>query len=189
MKPKRNHKGDPGRFTSLDYCQTPPDALDSILEYCRGKIVWECAAGEGLLVDRISEVGAVVSSDILSGQNFFDYQPRKWDVIVTNPPYSIKYDWLERCYELGKPFALLMPVEMLGAQRAQRLFVRYGVELTFLPRRVNFKMPNKGWGGSAQFPVMWYSWKFTNVPIRFFGVPNQPRLRRIIKELEDEIAE
>jgi hypothetical protein len=75
---------------------------------------------------------------------------------VTNPPYGIKYDWLERCYSLGKPFALLLPVETLGAKRAQALIAKYGMEQLLLSRRVDFYMPNKGNAGSAQFPTFWW---------------------------------
>lgn len=62
-------------------------------------------------------------------------------------------------YQLGKPFALLMPVEVLGAKSAQRNFKAHGIEVILLDKRVNFKMPEKGWLGSgAQFPTAWFTW-------------------------------
>jgi hypothetical protein len=85
---------------------------------------------------------------------------------MTNPPYSFKFDWLARCYELGKPFALLVPVETIGAKAAQRLMERYGAEQLLLDKRINFEMPNKGWAGSsAQFPVLWLCWRMLPQPI------------------------
>jgi len=121
--------------------------------------VWEPARGEGLLVEAFFDAGwnegYVVSSDIETGQNFFEYEPGKWDVLVTNPPYSLKYRWLAHCYELHKPFALLLPVETLGAKTAQELMKQHGFEIMLLDKRVNFKMPRKGWEGSAPFPVLW----------------------------------
>ncbi len=165
-KPKTNRAGDayvPQRF---DSCQTPPHALEPLLPYIDKRwTVWEPAAGEGLLADTLlmNARVKVVESDILTGQNFFEYEPEQWDCIITNPPYSIKYLWIERCYKLGKPFALLMPVETLGAKAAQKWF-SVGVEVIFFERRINFKMPNKGWNGSAaQFPVAWFTWQF-NLP-------------------------
>ena len=57
------------------------------------------------------------------------------------------------------PFALLIPVETLGAKTAQALFREFGLEVIFLDRRINFKMPGKGWAGSAaQFPTAWFTW-------------------------------
>lgn len=162
QKPKTNRAGDEYVPQGYDACQTPPEAIDPLLPYLpREWRIWEPAAGEGLLVDALydSDFHSVLASDILTGQNFFEYEPDEaWDALVTNPPYSIKYKWLARCYALGKPFALLLPVETLGAKQAQELFREYGLEVVFLDRRVNFKMPYKGWdGGGAQFPVAWFT--------------------------------
>lgn len=147
----------------FDACQTPAYAVDPLLPYLtRIAAIWEPAAGEGLLCEALYDSGFkdVIASDILTGQNFFDYLPEKqWDAIVTNPPFSLKFKWLERCYELGKPFALLLPVETLGTKTAQEMFREHGVEIILMDKRVNFKMPNKGWdGGGAQFPVAWFTW-------------------------------
>lgn len=162
QKPKTNRAGDLYVPQGFDACQTPPAAIDPLLPFLDVSwTVWEPACGEGLLVEALYDSGFhdVEISDLLTGKNFFEYAPTSWDCLVTNPPYSIKYKWLERCYQLGKPFALLLPVETLGAATAQVLFREYGVELILLDKRVNFKMPNKGWdGGGAQFPVAWFTW-------------------------------
>lgn len=161
QKPKTNRAGDADDSKPFDRCQTPPEALAPLLPYLnRTWTVWEPAAGEGLLVAGLRDHGLEVrATDILTGHNFFDFTPATWDALVTNPPYSIKYKWLERCYALGKPFALLLPVETLGAQSAQRFFRECGVEIILFDRRINFKMPNIGFeGSSAQFPSAWFTW-------------------------------
>lgn len=158
---KSNRQGDIYTPKGYDACQTPPEALAPLLPFVDPfYTIWEPAAGEGFLAEELKARGyRVIQSDILNDQNFFSYQPnRLWHCLITNPPYSIKYKWLARCYELGKPFALLMPVEMLGAKTAQKLFSLYGIEVIFPDGRVNFKMPNKGWDSSAQFPTCWYTW-------------------------------
>src|SRR3990167_5779743 len=162
MKPKTNRAGDIYTPNGYDACQTPAYALDPLLPYLPGDwTIWEPACGENFLVDALYDAGRkVATGDILTGQNFFEYQPSGWDCQITNPPYSIKYDWLTHSYELQKPFALLLPVETLGAKTAQILFSQYGVEVIFLDKRVNFKMPNRGWDRSgAQFPVAWFTCK------------------------------
>lgn len=161
MKPKNNRRGDAAASLRYDRCQTPFYALDPLLPYLnRGWRIWEPAAGEGNIAARLRLDGyTVTASDLLTGQNFFDYSPPGWDCLVTNPPYSIKYDWLGRCYQLGKPFALLMPLETMGAAKGQILLAEYGVEVILLNRRVNFKMPGRGYtGGGAQFPTAWFTW-------------------------------
>lgn len=161
-KPKTNRAGDEYVPQGYDACQTPASAIDPLLPYLNNQwTIWEAASGEGLLVEGFYDSGfkKVEISDILTGQNFFEYQPEVWDCLITNPPYSIKYQWLERCYTLGKPFALLLPVETLGAKTAQVFFRSKGLEIIFMDRRVNFKMPNIGFDGSAaQFPVAWFTW-------------------------------
>lgn len=161
---KSNRAADAYVPQGYDACQTPPYALDPLLPYLLTEFtIWEPAQGEGLLVDALYDSGfeTVIGTDMLTGQNFLEYEPeQEWHIQVTNPPFSLKYKWLERSYELGKPFALLLPVETLGAKTAQELMKRYGFEIMLLNRRVSFKMPNKGWDGAgAQFPVMWLCWQ------------------------------
>lgn len=144
----------------MDACQTPAYAIDPLLPYLpEGWNIWEPAEGEGLLVEALYDSGFhVIPGDILTGKNFFDYEPDQWDCLITNPPFSIKYQWIGRCYQLGKPFALLLPVETLGAMSAQVPFEEFGIEVIFVRPRINFKMPNKGWDSSAQFPTAWFTW-------------------------------
>lgn len=160
MKPKTNRAGDAAVSLEMDRCQTPLYALDPLLPYLPPKCwVWEPAAGDGNIARALHKANHwVVSTDVLTGHNFFTWQPALWTVLVTNPPYSIKYDWLAHCYELGRPFALLLPIDTIGAAKGQCLFRRHGVEIIYLNRRVNFKMPNKGYGGSAQFATAWFTW-------------------------------
>jgi len=162
MKPKNNYKPGP-----MDKCQTPPYAIEPLVQWLwRYDVIWECAAGDGILARALHSEGfQVICSDIdpkADGPGYvLDFLTENlhmnYDVIVTNPPYSLKYQWLERCYELGKPFALLLPLETLGAARAQRLFKAHGVALLLMSPRVDFKMPDAGWlGGGAQFPTAWF---------------------------------
>jgi len=145
--------------------QTPPEALDWLVPYLkRDWIIWECAAGDGYLVKGLLERGfTVVHTDIredlpYGGVDFLkDDCERNWRCIVTNPPYSLKNEFLERCYQLGKPFALLLPLTTLETQRRQRLFKKYGVEIILLPKRINFITPS-GRGSGAWFAVAWFTW-------------------------------
>jgi hypothetical protein len=169
---KSNQLGNLYEPKGYDACQTPAYAIDPLLPYlAKDFTIWEPAAGENNLVEALYDSGfktdQVLVSDILTDQNFFEYVPNNWDCLVTNPPYSIKYKWLERCYDLGKPFALLVPVETLGAKTAQYLLRKFGFEMMLLDKRVDFKMPNKGWNSSAQFPVFWLCWQLLPQQIMF----------------------
>ena len=180
MKPKENKGYTAG---SYDECQTPPYALEPLYPYLNiDWRVWECAVGGGVLAMALGRKGySVVTSD--KEIDFLQVKRNPGtDVILTNPPYSIKYEWLEKCYELNSPFALLMPVEMLGTAKGQRLFDKYGIEVIFMHPRVDFYMPNKGWEGSgAQFPTAWYTWKL--------NLPQQINFARLNKPKRSELEE
>lgn len=159
---KSNRAADEYVPQGYDACQTPAYAIDPLLPFLSSDwIIWEPACGEGYLVEALfdSSFQDIIGTDILTGHNFLEYEPDAWDCLITNPPFSLKYRWLERCYQLAKPFALLLPVETLGAKTAQEMFREHGIEVIFLDRRVNFKMPNAGWDGAgAQFPTAWFTW-------------------------------
>jgi hypothetical protein len=174
-KPKSGSK-DKGK----DHCQTPYYALDPLLPYLnKGWSYWEPAQGKGNIVSRLKHLGfRVYGSDILIGQDFYTWQPETWDCQLTNPPFSHKYRWLHRSYTLKKPFALLMPIDVLGSKKAQALFEKFGIEIILLNQRINYEMPIKKYLGSgAQFTSAWYTFglnigqTLTYGKIRYY--PNQ----------------
>jgi hypothetical protein len=57
---------------------------------------------------------SVVNTHIENGQDFFSYEPKEWDVIISNPPYKNKRSFWERCLSFNKPFALLLPLNILS---------------------------------------------------------------------------
>ena len=165
---------------SEDDFQTPSEALEPLLSYLKKDcIIWECAAGRGNLSKRLFKLGFnVVASDILqldfpnqtttknnsykqySQKNFLYWEPKKFDCIITNPPFSLKQQFLERCYQLGKPFALLLPLTTFETYKRQRLFKKYGLQIIFFDRRVKFETPS---GKKEKDSIPWFqvAW-FTN---------------------------
>jgi len=140
-----------------DDFQTPPEALGPLLPYLnRDWTIWECAEGKGYLTRALRDNGyQVIGSDILSGEDFLWWQPKHFDCIVTNPPYSIKQDFLKRAYALGKPFAFLLPLTTLETKVRQGLFKQYGLEVILFDKRINFHVPSgkesKSWFATAWF--------------------------------------
>lgn len=59
----------------------------------------------------------VIHSHIDEGKNFFFWEPKEhYDIIISNPPFSQKDNVLKRLDELGKPYAMLLPVPTLQGQ-------------------------------------------------------------------------
>jgi hypothetical protein len=159
--PKRSHI--PQNQGSPDDFQTPPKAVIPLLPYLSKEWrIWECAAGKGNLVRALQSQGyKIYGSDILTGIDFLTSPPpQQFDCIVTNPPYSLKDEFLDRSYSYGKPFALLMPLTALEGERKQQLYRDHGIQLIIPNQRINFETPSKVDFGSW-FTTAWFTWKFS----------------------------
>lgn len=169
-KPKTSQKIDITKLSNMDVCQTPPHALECLYPYLDKEwIIWESACGpEQILVKTLREKDyKVIASDLLWGEQYnrFHYKPDfiEYDIEITNMPFSIKYRWLAQAFKDGKRFALLAPYETTFAKEFQNLFAQYNgdpwqIEILSPERRINYKMPNKGWDSSAQMPTCWITW-------------------------------
>ena len=156
----------PLRQGSPDDFQTPPEALAPLLPYLKKDWrIWECACGKGNLVKGLAEKGfSVIGTDLYvdyGNEPFRDFltdTPSKpFDCIITNPPFKYKQQFLERCYELGKPFALLLPLTTFETAKRQKLFKEYGLEVILFDKRINFETPNKVENSSSWFATAWFT--------------------------------
>lgn len=69
---------------------------------------------------------------------FFEYKPRQhYDVIISNPPYSIKDGVIDRCYKLNKKFMLLLPLPTLQGKTRYKSFIK-GLELLVFDGRISY---------------------------------------------------
>jgi hypothetical protein len=159
-KPKTNYTTNAGDLNLKDLFQTPGYALDPLIPYLRRlgfPHVWEPAAGEGYLTRALRLAGfAVTAHDLQHGRDYFAADP-VGDVQVTNVPFGVKYQWIERAVANGHPFALLMPSDVLFAgSKFQPLMKRYDLQMLIPDKRINFKTPIQGWAGSAaQMHTSW----------------------------------
>ena len=63
----------------------------------------------------------------------------KCDYIISNPPYSLKGDVIDRLFEIGKPFAMLVGVVgLFESQRRFNLFKSHEFEIMYLNKRVSY---------------------------------------------------
>lgn len=153
-KPMNSSKDD-----ARDLFQTPPAALVPLLPFlCQFKTIWEPAEGKRNIVRTLIAEGLnVVGTDIMTGTNFLTCDvPAGVQAIVTNPPYSKSEAFVDRCFDIALPFALLMPVEYLGGQKRQQAWKLGGLEIVMLGRRINFETPT-GEGSGAQFETAWFT--------------------------------
>jgi len=143
-----------------DHMQTPSYALNPLYPYIKKEwVIWEPACGKGNLVNALKNKGYRVFGTDIDTNDFLKYETAlHYDAIITNPPYTIKDRWIQRCYELDKPFALLMPLTALEGKFRGELYSKHGIQLLIPNRRINFETPNGG--SSSWFQTVWFCYQF-----------------------------
>ena len=101
----------------------------------------------------------VIFGDIKTGQDFFRTEIPKCDLIVSNPPFSLKKDIFRRIFHAGIPFALLMNLQAMQYQEIGELFYdeeqrTEGIQFIIPDKKVSFD------GNTAAFCSGYYCWKF-----------------------------
>ena len=81
----------------------------------------------------------VVLSHIKDGQDFYEYEPKQYDIILSNPPFSGKAKIIKRLKELNKPFALIFGIQCFNSGGfVKELQDLSNVEMVFLSKRMKF---------------------------------------------------
>lgn len=139
----------------FDNLYTPSYAVEPLLKYVpKNFVVWECTdSGNSNITKALKENGnIVISSDIATGFDFLNEKPTfDFDIIITNPPYTQKNEFLKRCYEYNKPFALLLPITALEGVERNKMFNEYGIELMVLDKRIDFTGKKSCWFNTSWF--------------------------------------
>lgn len=104
--------------------------VERIAKYLpKDKAIW-CPFDEewSAFYRRLKELGFTVI-------RIFTYEPSEWDIVVSNPPFSVKDKVLERLYSFNKPFAILLPLNSLQGKSRFKYF-ESGIQLLSFDARV-----------------------------------------------------
>ena len=129
-------------FTKHDDYMTPKYAWENIIEYIpKDKVIWEAFYGEGSSGKYLKELGFNVIQEKI---DFFNND--RGDIVVSNPPFTLKKQVLTRLKELDKPFILIMPSPTLINQYVRKLFSDSNERLQIIiPRkRIHFDKLENG---------------------------------------------
>lgn len=124
-----------------DEYYTPAYAVKPIVQYLTpGATVW-CPfdTEESYFVKVLRSEGFnVIPTHITAGQDFFKTEV-DCDYIISNPPYTLKVEVLERLFALGKPFAMLLGVVgLFDSAKKQALFSGKHFEILYMSPRVAY---------------------------------------------------
>ena len=145
-----------------DECYTPDYGVEPILKYIpKDTTVW-CPfdTEESQFVIQISKQNKVIRSHLESGQDFFNYEPDEWDIIVSNPPFTDKRKFFERALSFNKPFALIMTNTWLNDSAPKQLFKDKDLQLLMFDKRMKFISPDGRNNDKITFSSSYYCWNF-----------------------------
>lgn len=145
-----------------DECYTPDYGVAPILKYISPKSTVWCPfdTAESEFVKQISKQNKVVFSHIDAGQDFFEYEPIYWDVIISNPPFTQKRKYFERALSFNKPFALIMTNTWLNDSAPKQLFAEKDLQLLMFDKRMKFKSADGRDNSKITFSSSYYCWNF-----------------------------
>lgn len=125
-----------------DEFYTPYYAVEPILKYMKpeSKILCPFDTEDSVFVKTFKERGhLVVSSHVSNGEDFFNIDLSGYDYIISNPPYSLKGKVLEKLFESGTPFAMLVGVVgLFESQHRFNMFKSNKFEIMYLNKRVAY---------------------------------------------------
>jgi len=125
-----------------DEFYTPEYAIKPILKYIKAEATVWCPfdTNDSLFVKIFKENGIkVINTHISDGTDFFNCNIIECDYIISNPPYSLKYEVFERLFLIGKPFAMLVGVVgLFESQKRFNLFANNKFEIMYMNKRISY---------------------------------------------------
>jgi hypothetical protein len=124
-----------------DEYYTPAYAIQPIKKYLKPNATIWCPfdTEKSNFVKELKEEGhTVIATHIDKGQDFFSLK-YECDYIISNPPYSVKIEVLQRLFELDIPFAMLVGVVgLFDSKDKAELFRDKIFEVMYLSPRVGY---------------------------------------------------
>lgn len=125
-----------------DEFYTPGYAIEPLYEFIKPNSVIWCPfdTDNSLFVKFFTEQGhKVINTHLETGHNFFEVKPFECDYIISNPPYSLKFEVFKRLFEIGKPFAMLVGVVgLFESQKRFNMFKNNNFEILYMNKRISY---------------------------------------------------
>jgi len=149
-------------FLKHDDYMTPKYAWENIKDYIpQDKLIWEAFYGDGKSGTYLEELGF----DVIHEQIDF-FEEDRGDIIVSNPPFSLSKEVMNRLYELDKPFILIFPSSKINTQYFRKW--KNKIQIIIPKKRIHFDKQidgetPEGWKNACYFDCFYYCYKM-NLP-------------------------
>jgi len=104
-------------FKTFDNYTTPKKIWEDINHLIPRKVIWEAFYFNGTSGQSLKELGHQVIHDNI---NFFSSD--EGEIIVSNPPFSLKKEVMFRLKALDKPFIMVLPISTLTTNYFRETF-------------------------------------------------------------------
>lgn len=146
-----------------DECYTYEYAVYPLLEFLtpfKDKIIW-CPfdTEDSAFVKVFMEYNfKLIFSHIKNGEDFFTFEPARWDLMISNPPFTNKAEIFKRALSFNKPFALLMTILWLNDGAVAKVFKDKKLQILSFDKRMEFKNINSM--KKINFMSAYFCWNF-----------------------------
>ncbi len=150
-----------------DFFPTPPGVTRAIIEACPlPDGLWcEPAVGEGHIIEAVGKrtawatfdirpVPAPALSDYHEQCDFLQYDPCRFDVIITNPPFYLAEEFVRKSLQHADHVVMLLRLAFLESRKRELFHATYPADVYVLSRRPSFKEN----GATDSSAYAWFVW-------------------------------
>ena len=156
-----------------DLYETPPEAVHALVRVENiPHLVWEPACGPGSIARTLRQYGhAVHATDLVDyyspdqdehGLDFLFPEPDAYSpAIVTNPPFKLAEQFVERALECAPLIFMLLRLAFLTSEKRTNILEHSGLARVHVFRKRLPMMHRDGWEGpkaSSSMDFAWFVW-------------------------------
>ena len=171
-----------------DYYATPFKATEDVLnallksgETLGNDTILEPSAGEGHIVKVLKDFypyneitandiayrDSRLGIDINGGIDFLNYEPhRKFDTIITNPPFALAQEFIEKALELSNHYVIMFAkIQLLEGDKRRKMFDNSPLKYVYVfskrvnPLRNGEPTDEKGKPWASTMCFAWFVWE------------------------------
>jgi len=143
-----------------DFYPTPTWCYEQLpFDYTKFKTALEPCQGDGRITCFLEDKGLEVTGiDIHDGQDYLTTPRARYDLILTNPPFSLAMEFIEKAMKESDTVCMLLRINFLGSQVRKPFWLRNTpTGLIILSKRPSFTGK-----GTDSIDYAWFLWDKTD---------------------------